>query len=153
MNRQSIEIRFWQRVDKRGTGDCWNWTAGLLKGYGQVGRNSYNEIMAHRLSYVFENGPIPKGMCVLHRCDNPLCVNPGHLWLGTTAENNADCQKKGRHKFGRFPGSLHPKARLSESDVLAIRASTAKVSEIAANYGIKPAHASSIRQRYIWKHI
>jgi HNH endonuclease len=91
--------RFWANVQKLDTG-CWEWTAGRSsrdygvfwpegKAGGQVG--------AHRFSWKLTYGPIPNSLCVLHRCDNPPCVRPNHLFLGTKGDNSADCTAKGRH--------------------------------------------------------
>lgn len=87
--------RFWSKVNK--TGGCWEWTAAAnVKGYGRFmfeGRVQY----AHRLSYAFAFGGISEGLLVCHRCDNPKCVNPAHLFLGTNMDNIQDCCAKGRH--------------------------------------------------------
>ena len=122
--------RFWARVDK--TGECWVWTGCRLpRGYGTLtlgGRTS----SAHRLSYILAHGPIPAGLHVCHRCDNPPCVNPAHLYLGTNAQNMRDAVRNGlmasgeRHGLAKYPerrprGAGHGMAKLTEADVLAIR--------------------------------
>ena len=94
MKSRSDEERFWAKVEK--SGECWIWTASRRgKGYGLVrfrGRNA----QAHRASYEMHNGPIPDGAVVRHKCDNPPCVNPDHLELGTVADNNRDMSERGR---------------------------------------------------------
>lgn len=97
-------IRFFKRVLKI-KGGCWIWLGSVNEnGYGQFtiagGRKlrGHNQIRAHRWSYQFHIGPIPKWICVCHSCDNPRCVNPKHLWLGTVAQNNADIHTKGRFR-------------------------------------------------------
>lgn len=94
---QTLEERFWEKVN-RGTGDdCWEWQAGkTTAGYGQIG-SCGRKLYAHRVSYELHKGPIPEGMVVMHSCDNPGCVNPAHLSVGTLADNNADMTAKGRH--------------------------------------------------------
>jgi len=95
--RKTVEERFWAKVDK--TDSCWVWTgATLRRGYGQIRIPVKKAKQAHRLSWEIHNGPIPDGMLVCHKCDNPPCVNPAHLFLGTQSDNNKDCVRKGRHR-------------------------------------------------------
>ena len=90
----TLEQRFWIKVKK--TRNCWLWTGStVLDGYGVIhdGKNRG----AHRVSWQIHHGPIPNGMCVLHHCDNPPCVRPEHLFLGTKRDNALDSINKGRH--------------------------------------------------------
>lgn len=97
--------RFIEKVEK--TDSCWNWTAGKYRGgYGQFRRlvdGKWTMAKTHRYSYEYFKGEIPKGYLICHKCDNPSCVNPEHLFAGTTKDNVRDCIEKGRKKIGRNP--------------------------------------------------
>jgi hypothetical protein len=141
--------RFWLRVDVRGPDDCWIWKRGrTAAGYGQFGiaqRKGY----AHRFSWIIANGPIPAGMHILHRCDNPPCVNPAHLLLGTHDENMKDAARKGRV----HPGELHGMAKLTDAAVREIRGSTEYLYVLAQRYGVSISSVARVRRREAWVHV
>ena len=113
-----IENRFWPKVHK--TKGCWVWTGELEHGhgYGQISVRDKKR-GAHRVSWEIHNGPIPKGMWVLHKCDNMKCVNPYHLFLGTNADNMRDKVNKGRQHHPI--GDINPASKLTQEKVDDIR--------------------------------
>jgi hypothetical protein len=115
---RDLSDRLWTRVEPNG--DCWEFTgARNAKGYGSIGVGNRRTTQAHRVAYEVTYGPIPPGALVLHSCDNPPCVNPAHLRIGTAADNTADMMERQRNVA---PRSLHNgKAKLSDEDVAAIR--------------------------------
>ena len=118
--RIPIEQRFWKKVDKTST--CWNWIGNKTRlGYGQIGLGGTEGkiCLAHRISYELAHGVIPKGLCILHKCDNPACVNPEHLWAGTQQENIRDRCLKGRSEGSK--GEKNGKAKLNRKLVKEIR--------------------------------
>lgn len=123
--------------------DCWLWTGANFGRYGAF----YFEkktIGAHTYAYSRIHGEIPKGIFVCHRCDNPLCVNPDHLFLGTPKDNTKDMMSKGRGKWPR--GDRHHLAKLSEKDISEIRdlQRAMSQSQIARHYGVSQSQISNI---------
>lgn len=122
---RTVAALFWEKV-VCGPG-CWEWSASRNgMGYGQFRVGSKRDgthrcALAHRVSWELANGPIPSCRCVLHRCDNPACVRPDHLFLGTRPENSADMVSKGRQRSGRMPGETNPFAKLTSDAARAIR--------------------------------
>lgn len=107
--RIALSLRFWSKVDK--SGECWTWTAALRgsNGYGQFWDDG--PVFAHRFSWVMAVGPIPSGMLVLHKCDNPRCVRPEHLFLGTHLDNARDRNAKGRQSRGSFHSAVRKRTK------------------------------------------
>lgn len=103
--RRDFVTRFWDRVSK--SDGCWLWT-GAFRAIGKYGQISdgYKTISSHRASWQIHNGPVPDGLWVLHKCDNPACVKPDHLFLGTHADNEADKTAKGRRPTKHRPNNL-----------------------------------------------
>lgn len=98
-NTLPVAERFWAKVDRRGTNECWLWTGATKpKGYGLFSRGRRHEgiVTSSRMAYELTHGPIPVGMVVRHRCDNPPCVNPSHLELGTYSDNLHDAYRRVR---------------------------------------------------------
>ena len=145
-----VAERFWARVDK-GDG-CWTWSGPLLKGgYGHT--TLFNKSMgAHRAAWIIEHGVIPEDLVVCHHCDNPLCVRPSHLFLGTIVENNRDKTIKGHDLRGEQVGT----AKLTAEAVREIRqADEAGQShrEIAKEYGVDRSTIWLVATRKYWRHI
>lgn len=96
---KNFEERFWSKAERKDKDSCWNWKAYKNRdGYGNFSIDGSRRWNAHRISYAITNGEIPKGMSVCHKCDNPSCVNPNHLFLATHKENMRDKSEKGRAK-------------------------------------------------------
>jgi hypothetical protein len=128
---------------------CWLWVNRTDKvGYGKFQRNG-TQRLAHRVSWGLFRGEIPEGMWILHRCDNPSCVNPDHLFLGTVQDNHDDMRAKGRGIFG----TRHKLNKLTEDQVREIFNGTSSLPKTAALYGVHMALVWRIRKGIIWKHI
>lgn len=151
-------VRFWRGVSRDMTDaeSCWNYVAGARRGiYGQFqpGGKGSAPVLAHRYSYELAFGLIPKGKIVLHRCDNPRCVNPLHLWVGTHKDNTQDMIAKGRHARQAPKGEASGVAVLTEADVRMIRASTETNKAIADRLGVAINTVRSVRIGRTWAHI
>lgn len=147
LSRQQVEL-FWSHIDRSESDKCWPWLKFLDKmGYGQCSING-TCFYSHRVSFTLVNGPIPDGLCVLHKCDNPKCNNPGHLFLGTRTDNSKDKMAKGRHRCGR---------KLNVEKVLKIRESYSRggVTQdgLAAEHGVCQAVIWKIVRRKSWIHV
>ncbi len=156
--RRPLADRLWERVDK--TESCWVWTgAGVPKGYGHlsIGGHQGDMVYAHRASWEIHFGPIPEGLFVCHHCDNPRCVRPDHLFLGTPADNIDDMVRKGRQRGTSLSGERHNRARLTENDVRQIRRAYASgqegVSELARKFGVGISTIRHVVKRETWQHV
>jgi hypothetical protein len=132
---------------KAATG-CWIWQRATNKlGYGIT-----EDGLAHRLVWKVINGDIPEGMCVCHKCDNPQCVNPDHLFLGTHQDNMTDMVNKNRARPGKVKGESHGMTSLSSAQVEEIRmAEGVTQRELAIKYGVSQGTISNIRRGATWK--
>lgn len=151
--KQSIESKLWgqtRRVDKE---SCWIWTGYTLGkgGYGAIKHNN-QRLLVHRVSYELHIGIIPAGLFVLHKCDNPPCVNPNHLFLGTNQDNMIDMVEKGRNKPRR--GETNNKVKLTEAKVREIRQlyATGETSQrkLARRYGVGQPCIKDIVNKVTW---
>lgn len=158
--RESLSVRFWRKVE-RGPG-CWRWLGSTDdKGYGQIreGGRTGRLLKAHRVSLALALGQVAEDTCVLHRCDNPACVNPGHLFLGTFADNSQDAARKGRLIFQTHPercprGERAPGAKLTLDAVRQIRVLRAEgwsQPKLAARFGVTQAAIWSLLHHRTWK--
>ncbi len=143
------EERFWKFVNKKNTDQCWNWLGSLnYNGYGKFTVNK-KDVRSHRFSWVLHNAEIPYGMWVCHKCDNPRCVNPEHLFLGTPQDDANDRKRKNRQAKGEKNG----RAKLKLFQVRLIRKLKGKSSlrEIADRFGVTQVLIALIHKNKIWK--
>ena len=146
-----IRYRFIDKIAFVLTG-CWSWTGARgPQGYGFIKRKDGTQLRAHRVSYELAFGPIPPGLQVCHRCDNPPCVRPGHLFLGTARDNAADMVAKGR--AARNVGEQNGSARLTRAQVAQIRAATEHNGHLAERFGVTPSAIGLIKRRQRWTHV
>lgn len=147
-----VPVRFWQYTIKRGPDDCWLWVGARFgaNGYGALQVNE-RALRAHRIAWEMHNGPIPSDRIVCHTCDNPPCVNPAHLYLGTHASNAADKVRRGRVNPS-VGGGTRP-TKLTPKDIAEIRSAPGRLAEIAAKYGVSRSQISRVKLRQNWRHI
>jgi|SRR3990172_11883214 len=148
---------FWRHVNKTET--CWIWNGSKNnRGYGQFNlRKSSGEktiVLAHRFSYEIENGPIPFKLCILHKCDNPPCVRPDHLFLGSQVDNAIDMINKGRGN--KVNGIRNANSKLTTEKVIKLRSlydQGVKVSVLCKMFGVSHNTASKVAQRRWWNSV
>ncbi len=170
--KQSIEDRFFEKVEKTET--CWNWTGATDGRYGQIFHNG-KSAKAHRVSYQLAYGEIGAGLKVCHKCDNPGCVNPEHLFLGSQSDNLKDCVQKRRNgtvtkpwriaKGDRSAARLHPetikrgedhkKAKLTTDIVIYLREHKGEKSsrKFANQFGVSYSLINQVLSGKTWRHI
>jgi len=154
----TIRRRFWWHQKPVHVDECWNWTGSVSRdGYGILAvkslrdRISRHYVRAHRFAFALHTGRDPHGLFVCHKCDNPLCVNPAHLFLGTPMANTQDCIRKGRKPSQR--GANNPRARLTRKDVDVIRRRISggeNNKQIAGDYDVSHSQISNIRRGKSW---
>ena len=153
LNTKDI-MRFEAKVNR--TEGCWLWTGQTKDGYGQFAVNQ-KKIGAHRVAYFLKHGPFDYNLLVCHHCDNPPCVNPEHLFLGTDRDNTDDMIKKDRHAYGQ----RLPQTKLKEEDVLEIVRRcknnswkhNGRIEEVAKEFNICAANIYSILDGRSWSHL
>lgn len=187
---RTLAERFWAKVNKDGPtpahcpdlGPCWLWTgAKNAKGYGSIGSSggrAGRNLYAHRVSWELHQGAIPNGLWVLHHCDNPPCINPAHLWLGTASDNMYDMTRKGRNVSHTHPekvaagirryhaanpganaGTRNGRACLTDGDIPVIRsrygdgAKGTRLIDLADEYGVTIQSIWGIVKRRTWQHV
>lgn len=162
MISEAVAKRLWDDVEIHDNDDCWPYMGKHLPGgYGffyMKGRH-----LTHRLSYELHFGEIPNGLFVLHKCDNPPCCNPNHLWIGTKGDNNRDMHKKGRSGWNGWTeeakikrlriGTANNMAKLNDEIVLKIKNDARNYVEIAKDLGVWPTTIGDIKTGKTWKHI
>lgn len=157
--------RFWAKVEK--SDGCWDWKSSIKPtGYGTT-RVDGKTKSTHRIAYELAIGPIPDGLCVLHRCDNRRCCRPDHLFLGTKGDNNRDASAKGRTALGdrnssrarpeRHPrGTRHGMHKLTDDEVHAIRRNSAAGdtrTDLARRFHVTARAIDFVVSRHHWKHV
>jgi len=159
-----VRARFWLKVDRNGPapahrpeiGPCWLYTEHVTEaGYGQFTLQKGGQRLAHVVSYALDKGPVPPRVHVCHHCDNPPCVRPDHLFIGTAADNSRDMFAKGR-QGSRHPGTERANAKLTDEDVRAIRAVPpfhGRNRQLARLYGVSDHTIREVLTGQGWKHV
>lgn len=151
---EGLKQRFWDKVDVKNDEECWEWKASLTirGGYGQLTNGRGKLVKAHRLSYEMHHGEVPKGLMVCHKCNNPKCCNPNHLYAGTPKDNWHDTINSG-HDYKLppiYPEDVHcAKINYKIADV--IRYSEESCASLGKQYGISKTMVSRIKRGLSWK--
>lgn len=150
----TVDVKFWSNVAVVGENKCWPWMGRRVgNGYGKLKRNG-KDWRANRYVWLITHGDVPSNKYVCHKCDNPKCCNPSHLFLGTAKENTADMVAK--HRAGRMLGEKNHRSKLNSDAVRAIRdrvTNGEKQIDLCREYGISPATISVIVNQKTWKEV
>lgn len=149
---EKLKSKFWPKVQQGSIDECWEWLGvRTARGYGRM-RIGDHLVIAHRISYTIQHGEIPEGLFVCHKCDNPPCCNPAHLFLGTPLENAGDMVRKGR----QTRGEKHCRAKLTDEQVIEIRqrwAARPTQQQLADEYGISVTVLNRVLYKRAWGHV
>lgn len=147
--REAFEARYMPEPNS----GCWLWIGALgSHGYPTITYQGKRWFLGNRLAWILHRSEIPDDLFVCHKCDNPICVNPDHLFLGTPKDNSQDSAKKGRHRDAT--GTNNGRAKLTEANVLQLRSAPSKgLVKLAKELGISYSMIKSIRKRRAWKHV
>jgi hypothetical protein len=149
-----MKDRFWSKVRVGSERECWPWQGAIREGgYGWFNPVVSRSTNAHRVAYMLTKGEIPRNLFVCHSGDPPPCCNPAHLWLGTSAENTKDMDRKGRRRIRSLFGEDHQRSKLTESDVRAILSSPANGKTLSKEYGVSSTQIYNIKHGRAWPHI
>ena len=154
---RSLKERFWEKIDVHKSNECWEWNAAKIsKGYGVIGDESGKmQYATHVLFYLRKGYWPPKGRTCNHICDNPGCVNPKHLYLGTQKSNVRDRDQRNRSNYVK--GERNGKAKLTERKVYEIKRLLKQgimtQRELGRKFGVDPTHISCINTGKVWRHI
>lgn len=150
---------FWKKVKKGADNECWMWLGATCGSNSKYGHALFGGTLkkAHRIAYEITFGEIPKGMLACHKCDNSLCVNPNHIFIGTYRDNILDMIKKGRQVKATMRGEESPRCKITEAQVIKAkflrRTQGLMYKEIAKATGISRTNVSSILEGRSWRHV
>jgi len=150
---KSVKERYWEKVKKGAPDDCWPWLGSKSGnfGHGRFSINRHRGTTAHRYGWILAHGDIPEGKFVCHKCDNPSCVNPDHLFLGTHKDNMQDMVKKNR--CNKPIGDKHHNSKVNPDIVRHIRKKEMQQRAYAKLYGLCQRTVAEIQKKLTWKHV
>lgn len=147
--RITIAARLASKLERQPNG-CLYFMGSRCQGYGRIGVQGKSPQIAHRVAWELRHGPIPDGLCVLHKCDNRPCCDTDHLFLGTNADNTHDMLAKGRNYTGDQKGEANGRAKITAADACAIYLDTRSGPKIGREYGISQSTVNRIRRGVCW---